>query len=425
MARRALLIVMVSAMLGVGCGTTSDGSTASTREELQLTALPTTDHLGGLARETMIVEGPDASLFVAGYGTDKPALWRSLDGGTTWESANVGSEADGAVGNSDVDLAVAEDGVIYFAVMSYDSQVSEGKGIAAATSPDGGSTWNWRWLSRDRFDDRPWIEVAPDGVAHAIWNDGSGVNHAVSSDRGLTWREGPKVHSSGGSSHFAISPTGTLAVRVTPLSASGNKFDPGVDGVAVSTDAGATWDFQHLPGAREWSRSFDPSQAVLRWVEPVAWDSGGALFTLWSEDTVLWLGRTRDNGRSWSRWPIVEATTRMYFPYLVARGKGELAATWFAGLGDSLRANLALIHIEDESQESPHVAYATPFVVPAYNPPVANAIPTRDTGGEYIPIIFLSDGRLAIVTTIQDPISDRWGFTFRPYRIESAEDVGS
>jgi len=27
----------------------------------------------------------------------------------------------------------------------------------------------------------------------------------------------------------------------------------------------------------------------------------------------------------------------VYFPYLVARGRGELAATWFSGAGDELR----------------------------------------------------------------------------------------
>jgi photosystem II stability/assembly factor-like uncharacterized protein len=63
----------------------------------------------------MIVEHPDGTLFVGGFGaarvdgnrTDEPTLWQSRDGGATWTRVNVGTEAEGAAGNSDVDLAVA------------------------------------------------------------------------------------------------------------------------------------------------------------------------------------------------------------------------------------------------------------------------------------------------------------------------------
>jgi len=411
-------ILILATLLLAACSKAPDDNRTGSPAAFGLAALPTTDHLGDLAREPMIVEGADGSLFVAGYGAERPTLWRSLDGGASWESVDVGSEADGAVGNSDVDLAVAPDGTLYFVVMSYDRQVDEGRGIAVATSHDGGDTWRWASLSRDRFDDRPWIEVAPDGVAHAVWNDGAGVSHAVSRDRGRTWSELSSVHASGGSSHFAIGPTGTLAARVTPLSASGNKMDPGTDGIAVSTDGGATWKMRELPGTRTWTQSFDPQDGVLRWVEPIAWDPAGALYALWSEGTVLWLGRSADDGVSWRRWPIVEDSATVYYPYLVARGSGELAATWFSGIGDALRANLALIEVPAGPEGSPRVARAQPFPFPAFHRGEADSTPSRDTAGEYIPIVLLRDGRLAIVTTIQDPANDRFGFTFRPYRIE-------
>jgi hypothetical protein len=100
----------------------------------RLVALPTTDHLGGLAREPMIVEAPGGTLFVTGYGEEKPTLWRSTDGGGTWHAVDVGTEANGAVGNSDVDLALGPDGTLYFVVMSYDRKASEGTGIAIASS---------------------------------------------------------------------------------------------------------------------------------------------------------------------------------------------------------------------------------------------------------------------------------------------------
>jgi hypothetical protein len=416
--RGAVLAISAASAIAAACFPASDQNESSTPAELRLVALPTHDHLGGLAREPMIVEGSDGSLFVSGYGAEKPTLWRSSDHGSSWVAVDVGGEADGAVGNSDVDLAVAEDGALYYVVMSYDRQAFEGRGIAVASSQDEGTTWTWTSLSRDRFDDRPWIEVDPHGVAHAIWNDGAGVSHAVSSDRGLTWSELPRVQTSGGSSHLAIGPTGKLAVRLTPLSASGNKFEPGTDAIAVSTNGGASWELRDLPGTRAWSSSLDPNQDVPRWVEPVAWDSTGALFTLWSEGTVLWLARSPDAGLSWSQWPVVEDSVMLYFPYLVGHGKGELAATWFAGVGDSLRANLALISIVDGSAEGPEVIRAEPFSIPAFQQADASSPPIRDTAGEYLPIVFLKDGSLATVSTIQDPVNNRWGFTFRPYRVD-------
>lgn len=36
----------------------------------------------------------------------------------------------------------------------------------------------------------------------------------------------------------------------------------------------------------------------------------------------------------------------------------------------------------------------------------------KDTAGEYFPVIFLKDGALAAVTTIQDDQAQRFGFKF-------------
>ena len=82
------------------------------------------DYLGtresSAPREPMIVEQTDGVLFVTGYADpeDKaqtvPRLWRSTDRGVTWKPVNVGTEPEGAIGNSDVDLAIARDGTIYF-----------------------------------------------------------------------------------------------------------------------------------------------------------------------------------------------------------------------------------------------------------------------------------------------------------------------
>lgn len=225
----------------------------------------------------MLVEHSSGALFVTGYSRAadaRPSLWKSTDGGQTWARVNVGTEADGAIGNSDVDLTVAPDGTLYFLTMGFDRRVGEGTHVAVGVSRDVGATWKWSMLSRTRFDDRPWIRIARDGTAHVVWNDGAGVRHTVSRDGGNSWTEQPRIHAQGGSSHFAMGPGDELAVRIVPISASANKYDAGVDLLAISTDGGRTWQKRAMPGEREWS-ALILRQPVPRWVEPIAFDARG------------------------------------------------------------------------------------------------------------------------------------------------------
>jgi hypothetical protein len=163
-------------------------SSPARREALDLVVEKRVDHVDVVAREPMLVQHPSGALFLAGYGMPQPTLWTSRDLGATWSRVELGIEA---TGNSDVDLAVATDGTLYFVTMSYERQVNEGRGISIGVSRDAGATWSWTAVSRSRFDDRPWVEVAPHGTAHLIWNDGGGVKHRVSNDGGRSWTTPP------------------------------------------------------------------------------------------------------------------------------------------------------------------------------------------------------------------------------------------
>lgn len=392
-----------------------------------VTLVDTIDVLGMLAREPMAAQHPGGALFVSGYGDTLPHLWKSLDQGRTWKEVHVGSPADGASGNSDVDLAVARDGTLYFITMNFDRTVLEGTRMQVGVSGDTGLTWRWHRLSQSRYDDRPWVEVEPSGRAHAIWNDGSGVAHAVSTDGGNTWTERNRVSPLGGSSHLAIGPQGQLAVRVSPLSASGNRFDEGVDQLFISTDGGETWRQRQLPGQTVWRAMKDTTVTPAkwdmgpqpRWVEPLAWDSTGALFSFWGHDGGTWLARSRDAGATWSTWRISTDSATTYFPYLIARGRGELVASWFVGVGDSLRARVALIEAGDGDQ-APFVAPAGTFHPEAFAQTDGNSSAPlhRDTGGEYLGITWLAGGGFGVVAPIQNPGSNRMGFSFRRYSIK-------
>ena len=376
-----------------------------------LIAIESVEHLDRLAREPMVVELSEGTLFVSGYDGDpekSPSLWRSRDHGATWESVNVGSKADGAIGESDVDLAVGRDDTLYFISMTYDRKTKEGTRIAVGSSKNAGATWSWKVLSENRFDDRPWVGVAPDGTAHVIWNDGNGVRYEVSPDRGASWNSRPRINEQGGSSHLAIGPRGEIAVRITPKSASGNKFTPDVDLVAVSRDGGLTWQKHAAPGKRDWSP--DDDKGTPRWVEPVVWDADSALYYLWGSAKGLWLARSLDQGETWTNWHIVERDEVSYFPYLTARGHGELAATWFSGQDNTLQAHVARIDVGD-GKAQPRVIESQPFQTDAWARGKSPGDPMhRDTAGEYIPVLFLRSGGLGVVTTIQNGPEKRLGF---------------
>jgi hypothetical protein len=368
--------------------------------------------LGELAREPMLVEHPGGALFVSGYMDPRPKLWKSADKGRTWERVNIGTEEDGAVGNSDVDLAVDSAGTLYLAEMGFDRSVGQGTSISIGVSRDAGSTWKWTQLSRDRFVDRPWVDVAPDGTAHVIWNDTAGVHYTKITDHGSTWWPVRVIHDKGGSSHLAVGPHGEVAVRVAPIAASGNKLDEGVDLIAVSTDAGATWTKRDAPGTRDWpSRSAPTRQTTPRWTEPLAWDASGNLYYFWTAPGEVRLARSADRGATWTQWQLAKSGDAVYYPYLVARGKGELAATWFSGIGPAWKAHVARINVPDAG--APSMRETT--IVPeswGLTSRRGERPDMRSSAGEYLPVAFLRDGSIAVVSPIQHESAQRYGFAF-------------
>lgn len=407
MKRVAHLLMLIA--IGISCTTQQD-------PEGKLIIEERVDQLGSLAREPMFAEHPNGDLYVTGYKntTESPQLWKSTDSGKTWTSVDVGTKDQGADGNSDVDLVIDQDGNIYFLSMRYttfpedttgfDWSSIKGEHIAAGVSWDEGTSWEWTYLSQNEYDDRPWVEVASNGSVHAIWNDGNGIHYVSSNDQGKTWSPRRVIYPNGGSSHMVAGPDGKIAVRVSPMSASGFAFDEGLDLIILSTDYGVTWEEVTLPGEREWSPQF--GQGTPRWVEPLAWDEKGNLYHLWSEGKQLTLGVSSNDGKDWKTYPITSSEKLIYFPYLNV-SNGDISCTWISGKGKELTHHAGTIIIQEEQ------AYLS-----ALEPQTLTDIRLRGggddlgDGGEYFPIKRLSDGGYGMVTTIQNGPDNRFGFTW-------------
>ena len=123
--------------------------------------------LDTLAREPMLVEDISGALFVGGYNRRRPGLWKSTDRGHTWARVDVGTAEQGAIGNSDLDLAIGPEGALYFVTLTYDAATGAGLQVAVGVSRDAGARWHWTTLSRVRFVDpvEPRERVRQIGIA--------------------------------------------------------------------------------------------------------------------------------------------------------------------------------------------------------------------------------------------------------------------
>jgi len=153
--------------------------------------------------------------------------------------------------------------------------------------------------------------------------------------------------------------------------------------------------------------------ANWRWVEPLARDTQGALYSLWACREELWLARSFDRGATWTTWRVAEGHDVLYYPYLIARGRGELAATWLSGRGETLQAHVARLEVGD-ADSSPRMIESRPFRIDSWS---AGALPDdppiRDSVGEYISMTFLKEDGLAMVCPIQNKGAQRFGFSYR------------
>ena len=156
-------------------------------------------------------------------------------------------------------------------------------------------------------------------------------------------------------------------------------------------------------------------------MEPLAWDAKGSLFSLWTTKEGLWLARSQDQGATWTTWRVLAGGDLRFYPYMVARGRGELAASWFSKRGDTLRAHVARLQTS-EGDTPPRIAQSEPIPLEVFGSSARKENPAeQETGGEYLALAFLRDGNLALVAPIQHETANRLGFSW--WRIPATTPV--
>ena len=80
-----VLVALWGCVMIAGCRREVDTPPATSRGPEAVAVLnEPIDHLDSVAREPMVVEDPDGTLFVTGYSASVALLWGSADGGVTW-----------------------------------------------------------------------------------------------------------------------------------------------------------------------------------------------------------------------------------------------------------------------------------------------------------------------------------------------------
>ncbi len=308
----------------------------------------------------------------------------SFDRGRTWDRTTLPFDAC-APGGLDVERAsdpwvsIGPDGIVYAASLSLDHFGDGGRGIAVATSDDGGASWSDpRWIHNRQpesvFDDKEAITADPvrPGSAYATWTayrpSSVPILFSRTMDGGMTWTKARVIYPTTDgeftlSSQIVVDPaSGTLYDFVAV-----SRDDRHWQKVIISRDAGATWsepvkisrDFTkgtgHHPNTGEELRVGDqvPDAAV----DP----RNGDLYVVWQDSRFsghrydeIALSHSSDGGRSWSRPIRVNTPTGLpaFVPSVEVNGRGVVGVSYYdvrevGSATDTLPTDAWLVKLRD------------------------------------------------------------------------------
>ena len=360
---------------------------------------------------------PDGTLFANGRGGRGGAVYRSVDGGATWEGVATPVEP---MPNFDPDLAVDADGTVWFSALWIGC-------TSVGVSRDGGESWSFNPAACNApVSDRQYVIPTEGGEAFlyshqlpTFWQMA-----ARTMDHGATWLPTGPVEapdhsllltegSGWGGGGFWNRATGSVFLTWSWFS--DGVLGPGgwSAGFAVTRDRGATWQLGQVP-------SMGGEPLGLGLVVGAA-DEAGNVHLAWGEDhdgdVAVYLASSRDDGRTWGAPVRVDAGEGSnVFPAIAAGAAGKVAVAYYesderANPSDVEGAwNVTLAWTDDAFAAQPVFQHANLTQRPVKQGPVCIDGTTCDGGREfldYFQLHALSDGSVgAIFNSLEEPGSE-------------------
>jgi hypothetical protein len=305
-------------------------------------------------------------------------LWRSADGGTSWETLRAPQRGTALgtlpgtrrpFGSSDADVVTSPDGWVYYTdwwnwgapLVAPDPA---GLGVNARhgnylveRSGDGGKTWEASPVTTlDGLTgavDRQWLLAGEDGFVglfyayfHPVQNQVRALGDplgrsdflmslqvVLSDDHGASWSDpvtvvGPVSGRGYQIAHPTILAGGALAMPLGDTDESNLAGDwraPSRVRVMVSEDHGLSW----------WPRDVAqvPEGFDNLWAVQGAADGEGNLFVAWAartgENMTVFVRGSGDEGLTWGEPEPLRSAGLNFLPWVAARGAGQVAVGWY------------------------------------------------------------------------------------------------
>ncbi|HEU4891967.1 MAG TPA: sialidase family protein [Vicinamibacterales bacterium] len=309
--------------------------------------------------EPAIAIGPREQVYiVAGQRSGTPGskefdqrqvLWRSLDGGATFEGPWPLSTEGRLQG--DQRIAVDRGGTIYVTYMDNPEPGAPNR-LRLARSRDEGKTFSAETIPVTRVIDKPELAVSPDGARIAVvYESNPGPSIVTTADGGKIWNEA-RVVEPGNGRHFwpealTFAPDGALWFAVPSMSDSdiAKRLQTEVQlHVYRSTDDGRSWQDSRISSSPRFLKgcAHDPECRVKLPRVSVAVDSAGQAYAAYTEGRgpghpyALLLKSSADSGLTWSESRPVSRAPRPQSNDLAdhdrslvtAHGHGRVCVVW-------------------------------------------------------------------------------------------------
>lgn len=335
---------------------------------------------------------PDGTIFITAVagGQERPNalegaawLWRSTDGGATWETLREPFRATPLgtptlpgtarpFSSSDADIVANRDGWVY-----YTDWWNWGAPVAGAPragnylverSGDGGETWESATITipDPTAIDRQWLLAGENGFVAIFYayfhpaenvagipfgTDIMSIKAVRSTDHGETWETGepvtvvpPEQGVGYQIAHPSILADGTLLMPYGYVPFQEDFWtDPSEVRLAVSVDGGGTWEQRFVAPVPE---GFDNLWAVQGAADATGLDpeARGHVYVAWTartgETMTVFVSRSGDGGTTWTGPHPLRAEGLNFLPWVAARGDGTVAVGWYGGdaTGEPLEA---------------------------------------------------------------------------------------